>query len=125
MASKEREDALLKAKTSISELTEEVQNIKVDQLKTKKALIEARRENYVLKHMPADLSEAQKETLSNYASEELSECVTMSEFRKAFNKACKDIKEYYEEPQTRSASKPDPAPSKVNESIADVLFRMG
>ena len=120
-----REDALMKAKSSISELTEELQNLKVEQLKTKRALIESKRENYVIKHMPENLSEAQKETLSNYAAEELSECTTMSEFRKAFNKACRDIKEYYEEPRTSSFSKPEPAPSKVNESIADVLFRMG
>ena len=121
----EREDAMIKAKSAISELTEELQNMKVEQAKTKRALIEAKRESYVAKHMPAELSEAQKETLANYASEELKECATMTEFRKAFNKACKDIKEYYEEPEVRSASKPDPAPRKAGESIADVLFRMG
>jgi cytochrome c553 len=121
----EREDALLKAKESITELTEEIQELKIEQMKTKKALIEAKRESYVMKHMPENLSEAQKETLSNYAAEELKECATMTEFRKAFNKACKDIREYYEEPEIRSVSKPDPAPRKTGESIADVLFRMG
>ena len=121
----EREDALLKAKSSISDLTEELQEMKIEQTKMKKALIEAKRESYVLKHMPEELSESQKETLSKYAEEELSECQTMTEFRKAFNKACKDIKEYYEEPEVRTFSKPEPAPSKASETIADVLFRMG
>ncbi len=120
----EREDALIKAKSSISELTEELQNAKMDILKTKKALIEAKRENYVFTHMPAELSEAQKETLASYAAEELAECTTMSEFRKAFNKACREIKEHYEEP--KAFSKPEPAPKNAaRESISDILFRMG
>ena len=122
----EQEDAMVKAKETISSLTEELQEMKMNQTKMKKALIEAKREAYVLSHMPEELSEAQKETLSNYATEELSECVTMTEFRKAFNKACKDIKEYYEEPEIRSFAKPEPAPkSSGSQSIADVLFRMG
>ena len=122
----EQEDAMVKAKETISSLTEELQEMKIEQTKMKKALVETKREAYVLSHMPEDLSEAQKETLANYASEELSECVTMTEFRKAFNKACKDIKEYYEEPEARHYSKPEPAPKRIgSESIADVLFRMG
>ena len=96
----------------------------MDVLKTKKALIEAKRENYVFTHMPSELTEAQKETLTNYAAEELAECTTMSEFRKAFNKACREIKEYYEEP--RQFFKPEPVQkNSKHESISDVLFRMG
>ena len=33
----------------------------------------------------------------NYAKDELCECVTMSEFRKAFNKACNEVVEINED----------------------------
>jgi hypothetical protein len=74
--------------------------------------------------MPENISESQKEILANYAKDELSECVTMTEFRKAFNKACKDISEinetveYKPEPQKKTVS-------SKKESISDVLFRLG
>ena len=94
----------------------------MDSLKVKKALIEAKRENYILTHMPQDISEAQKETLTNYASEVLAECSTMSEFRKGFNKACREIREYSDEPKQPAATQ-EAAPK--TETIGEMLFRMG
>ena len=119
-----REEALLKAKSSIADLNEELQDKSVEYKRMKKAYIEAKRENYVLTHMPENISESQKEILANYAKDELSECVTMTEFRKAFNKACKDVLEINETVST-PVKKTVKKAEKKQESISDVLFRLG
>ena len=119
-----REEALIKAKSHIADLNEELQDKSVEFKRMKRAYIETKRENYVLTHMPENISESQKEILSNYAKDELSECVTMSEFRKAFNKACREVQEINE--TTDGVRKPEPRFKKSGtESISDVLFRLG
>ena len=117
-----REDALIKAKSHISELNEELQDKSVEYKRMKKAYIETKRENYVLTHMPENISESQKEILVNYAKDELCECVTMSEFRKAFNKACNEVVEINED-----VKKPEfkTKKSEKKESISEMLFRLG
>ena len=83
----EQEDILFKNKETIEELSNAVQEAKVETIKMKNRLEEAKREMYVLKNMPSNISELQKENLQNYVKDVLDEAESFEEFKSHFDKA--------------------------------------
>ena len=83
----EQEDILFKNRETIEELSNAVQEAKVENIKMKNRLEEAKREMYVLKNMPSNISELQKENLQNYVKDVLDEAESFEEFKSHFDKA--------------------------------------
>ena len=86
----EREDALAAAKRKIEEMAtaKEEQIVENSQLLDK--LEEAKREAYIYKNMPTQLSESMKEKLVDYANTILVEEAEFGKFAEAFDKAISD-----------------------------------
>ena len=123
----EQEDILIKNQKAIDELNNEIQESKIDNKKLKNKLDEANRQIYVLKNIPSELSESQKEMLQNYVDDVLTESEDFLTFKNAFDKAVGEIVSINENTKTNTqnnATKKDSTSFNSN-SLADALFRMG
>ena len=94
----EQEDELNKLEERNIELRESLQNANIEKVKMKNKILELRMENYIISHMPENLSESYKEKLLGYADEVLMEsCEDMDTFKKEFLKACNEAEEAEQE----------------------------
>ena len=107
----EQEDALFLAKQKADELRLTVEESAVDVAKMKDKLEEARREAYIYKNLPSNISEAARENLVSYAQDELSED-SFANFASKFDSAIAEAVAHFsiEEPK---------AAAPVNESVKE------
>lgn len=120
----EQEDILIKNQNTIDELNYTIQESKVDRLKLKNKLEEANRQIYVLKNIPSELSESQKEMLQNYVEDVLNEEEDFFKFKQGFDNAVNEILSQNVD-NTKYSSNTENKTSKNFNSLADDLFRMG
>ena len=121
----EQEDILFKNQETIKKLSEDIQEAKIETIRMRDKLEEAKRENYILKNIPSSLSDLQKENLQNYANDVLSEAEDFSEFKSFFDKAVNEAvsrNEGKEETKIVTESKKE---EKNFSNLAESLFRMG
>lgn len=107
----EQEDALFLAKQKADELRLTVEESAVDVAKMKDKLEEARREAYIYKNLPSNLSEATRENLVAYAQDELAED-SFANFAAKFDSAINEAVAHF------SVEEKTPA-APVNESVKD------
>ena len=86
----EREDALHAAKQKIEEMASAKEEQLVERAKLMDKLEEAKREAYIFKNIPSQLSESMKEKLVDYAKTILVEEEEFSSFAEGFDKAVND-----------------------------------
>lgn len=123
----EQEDVLVKNQETIKKLSDEIQEAKVEALRMKDKLEESKRENYVLRNLPNELSDLQKENIQNYVADVLSEAEDFNEFKTYFDEAVKkalstnEAKEEKKEPIVEAKKEE----KKNFSSLFESLERMG
>ena len=120
----EQEDVLFKNQETIEKLSEDIQEAKIETAKMRNKLEEAKREIYVLKNIPAELSELQKENLHNYVNDVLSEAEDFEEFSKNFDKAVNEALSYNEEKKETLVEEKKEESKKVS-SFFDSIMNSG
>ena len=123
----EREDALHAAKQKIEEMASAKEEQLVEQNKLMDKLEEAKREAYIFKNMPSQLSESMKEKLVDYAKTILVEEEEFSAFADGFDKAVSDTLSLMTEDVLEEEMKqeePAPAPRSVVSEYLSVFERM-
>lgn len=123
----EREDALHAAKQKIEEMASAKEEQLVEQNKLMDKLEEAKREAYIFKNMPSQLSESMKEKLVDYAKTILVEEEEFSAFADGFDKAISDTLSLMTEDVIEEEIKqeePTPASRSVVSEYLSVFERM-
>lgn len=124
----EREDALHAAKQKIEEMASAKEEQLVERAKLMDKLEEAKREAYIFKNIPSQLSESMKEKLVDYAKTILVEEEEFSSFVEGFDKAVNDtlslMTEDVNENQPIKEDVSTPAPRSVVSEYLSVFERM-
>lgn len=124
----EREDALHAAKQKIEEMASAKEEQLVERAKLVDKLEEAKREAYIFKNIPSQLSESMKEKLVDYAKTILVEEEEFSAFAEGFDKAVSDtlslMTEDVVEEQPIKEDVVAPAPRSVVSEYLSVFERM-
>ena len=121
----EQEDILIKNQKAIDELNNEVQESKIDNKKLMNKLDEANRQIYILKNIPSELSESQKETLQDYANYVLTESEDFMTFKNAFDKAVNEMVSNNTKTNNNTQKTIDNTKSFNSNSLTEALLRMG
>ena len=121
----EQEDILIKNQNTIDELNNEIQESKIDNKKLMNKLDEANRQIYILKNIPSELSESQKETLLDYANYVLTESEDFMTFKNAFDKAVNEMVSNNTKTNNNTQKTIDNTKSFNSNSLTEALLRMG
>lgn len=121
----EQEDILIKNQKAIDELNNEIQESKIDNKKLMNKLDEANRQIYILKNIPSELSESQKETLLDYANYVLTESEDFMTFKNAFDKAVNEMVSNNTKTNNNTQKTIDNTKSFNSNSLTEALLRMG
>ena len=121
----EQEDILIKNQKAIDELNNEIQESKIDNKKLMNKLDEANRQIYILKNIPSELSESQKETLLDYANYVLTESEDFMTFKNAFDKAVNEMVSNNTKTNNNTQKTIDNTKSFNSNSLTETFLRTG
>lgn len=117
----EQEDALVAAREKISEISEQLEDAKIENESNKQSIIEAKKEAYMYKNMPSNLSEMKREDVIEYCKNELTEASYL-DFKKGFDDAVKRALSEYKDPRSGSINESNNKQPESSRSFLE-MFR--